>query len=1068
MSRLALVAACAALAACGDAAAPGVGSPGVTVAIAPLTLDGVVDAEYRVRVAAGGEVVWERVLTSGAYGDGAGGVSYVGPCDASFATNDVTVTLLSLRDATGPLAAGSWSPPPPATKAAPCSPSADTRVDFDLTVARAARQGFFDVAVELDDVFCSAKLDCGATTAVADDLLLLQDPITGERATTAVLGFACTAGPESDAATTLYLDDVVIRCDGRPDTVVAVGAPGRVDLGTLPSANPDGYLFDAVVYAGEQASGGVVYWNVALGLDRAAFAASGACSLSTVGTASSGPLEGGATPAGATWPVIVWDVPLSDASGRVCTEHEVGDPGGRVVIDYRGPDVPEVFDRGRDAGGPVGGGGGGGESGGNIAFVPEAGPKTVGAGLEAPLTVLLPAPVDAPEGATITIASGDPSRLLLATSGATAGAASVELTYANGIQSHTLWIQGVPGAAGDVVITATRGGETSWQSVSVVAPMLHLEALAGDRRATAVDAIPDDTFVVQTGIPNPEAVIGFSVQRVSAAAGPLTVTIASSDPAVATVATASGAAATQTRTIAPNVYTTPLPLASGGLAARFPAPPVAGTTTITASAPGFTTATQALTVSVVATYTYFDDDLPTLLGGGLQVGIPIGLSDPSHGGRVATVTVSDPSVAVVSSSRTGAGGASVDLTYVNGDNLETVWFQGVPGATGTVDVLVTCPGFADSWGTIAVRPGTMDIEVLAPYQTVASTQTPADDPFRVRFGVLDAAGTTYTPQEVSGAVAPLAVTFALSGAAVGELYTATERGSAVVLAIPAGTIATGNTTGTGGVALDFFGPPPVQGTVTVSATAPGFAATALSSQTVQVSVSAATITFTTIPAKVGASFSETLIYNLSAAPTGGSTVVHFEVSDFSKAAVAPLDASIGGETLDVVVNSGGYRNIRIHGRRGATGSVTITATSPGYLPASTTVPIVQGYIAITGGWNASVTTTAGTPIADYRFSVGVGYSNTGTGINTNAVIAGTDAPLPVTVTRSGAAVFDVATSGAAGVVATYTQAAGTTTVSNVARLVYKNPPVAGTGTVTVTAPGFISTLATKTRQVIVN
>jgi len=69
------------LAACGQSEAPG---PRIEVAVAPLTLDGIKDAVWDVRVSNGvAEVVWERRITSARYGDGAGALTYVGPCDAS-------------------------------------------------------------------------------------------------------------------------------------------------------------------------------------------------------------------------------------------------------------------------------------------------------------------------------------------------------------------------------------------------------------------------------------------------------------------------------------------------------------------------------------------------------------------------------------------------------------------------------------------------------------------------------------------------------------------------------------------------------------------------------------------------------------------------------------------------------------------------------------------------------------------------------------------------------------------------------------------------------------------------
>jgi|GEM_PF-1366818 len=342
----------AGLAACSqgsDLAPPTAGE--VAVAVAPLELPGVTDATYDLLVVNDDDqVVWQRTVTSSQFGDGAGSVSYVGPCDADSNPNEVSVTLTALRDASGPLAAGSWVVPPTMTRAITCEANADVSVVFDLTVARAANQGFFDVAVELDDVFCSAKLDCGETTAPEDDIELLFDG--PDRAMTAILGFACTPGVNAGDDAHVYLDDLTITCEDGSTTVVSVGTPGNVDLDAAPNANPSGYLFAASVFRGSEALASKIYWNVALGLDADVFATVGECTLTTSGTASEGPFTGSATPEGRVYPYIHWDLPLSDAA-RLCTTHEVdGTPGG-VETRYTDGVTPRTFDHVLSFNGPV-------------------------------------------------------------------------------------------------------------------------------------------------------------------------------------------------------------------------------------------------------------------------------------------------------------------------------------------------------------------------------------------------------------------------------------------------------------------------------------------------------------------------------------------------------------------------------------------------------------------------------------------------------------------------------------------------------------------------------------------
>ncbi|PKN56915.1 MAG: hypothetical protein CVU56_13820 [Deltaproteobacteria bacterium HGW-Deltaproteobacteria-14] len=303
--------------------------------MAPLNLSGITNARYVLTVRNGpngtGEVVWTRALSSQQYGDGAGSLSYVGTCDASTGANTVTLELTGLDDVDGEVPTSSYMNPTPVIREVDCVENADVPVRFDITLARRAEQGFFDVAVQFSDIFCSAKLDC--ENADHSDLELLHGP-GGERDLTVVLGFACTGSVTG--TTYLYMDNLVVACSGlAQDVIVAPTGIGNI----TPTANPGGYLFGAAVYRGVEGFAGKAYWNVALGLDALKFGAAGACTLKTRATASDTPFPqepgGFPLPAGTVYPVITWSVPLSDATHRVCTKHEVN-AGTEVATSYEG------------------------------------------------------------------------------------------------------------------------------------------------------------------------------------------------------------------------------------------------------------------------------------------------------------------------------------------------------------------------------------------------------------------------------------------------------------------------------------------------------------------------------------------------------------------------------------------------------------------------------------------------------------------------------------------------------------------------------------------------------------
>ena len=178
--------------------------------MAPLTLPDVLGVEYALAVfnADPGpsnifnldgsviddtDLVWQQgSLTSVQYGNAAGGdISYVGPCDADVPSGKNWVAL-DLKLVNVGANKGSYSgtaSPFPGTNnllddqnsallgdldadfinpsphndalvlAFYCNENADTEVTFNLTVMRDADQGFFDAAVNFEDIFCSMKFD---------------------------------------------------------------------------------------------------------------------------------------------------------------------------------------------------------------------------------------------------------------------------------------------------------------------------------------------------------------------------------------------------------------------------------------------------------------------------------------------------------------------------------------------------------------------------------------------------------------------------------------------------------------------------------------------------------------------------------------------------------------------------------------------------------------------------------------------------------------------------------------------------------------------------------------------
>jgi len=336
------------LAGCGsDAAAPPVvdppytGSGHLSVEVAPLNLGAEVgDAIFAVTVYdADGKRVWhvDRISTKD-YGAN-NGFTYVGPCDAAGRDYRVELVLLELRDTMGNVIPPTsyhnpTSPEHPLVESVPCEHSAV----FDMDLALDEDEGFFDVGVKFDEVFCSAKVDC--RDGQGDPLKLLFPPGGSARAETAIFGLACTS---SHGATWLYLDQLVVTCANDLAVLNPSGPEGN--------SGPKGHsLYQTAVYVGSQVSDDdqVCYWNAALGIKVGDDAKS--CRLTTRATAARQSWPGNHTPDGVIYPYIDVAVQLTDGAGNlVCGNQPIAD-GGPVTIEYTDGHDTVAFDNARACG----------------------------------------------------------------------------------------------------------------------------------------------------------------------------------------------------------------------------------------------------------------------------------------------------------------------------------------------------------------------------------------------------------------------------------------------------------------------------------------------------------------------------------------------------------------------------------------------------------------------------------------------------------------------------------------------------------------------------------------------
>ncbi len=347
VAPFALSASLVSLSACSTSSEPDPTGPEIAITVSPLSLPEITNASYRITVRTPTDVVWTADIDADTYGNGEGAVTYVGPCDAT-AVNTVELTLLDLFDAGGRLDASDYVNPTingPLTRTVPCIPNADQLVEFNLTVMRSAQQGFFDIAVNFEDLFCSAKLDCRDGQ---NPIELVHHPVSGERLPSAVIALACTAGPRAD--THLYMTELVVTCGETIIGIPVTQGPGNLYSAEDPAPRP---LTQVMTFTGKELLSqdnnplNKLYFNTAIGIDFSAIGpnqlAQG-CTLSLRATAADGALEDCSTAADTTYPILALDaVPFIAPRGQgfACTNHPLG--SASFPVRYTNG-TPQTFD----------------------------------------------------------------------------------------------------------------------------------------------------------------------------------------------------------------------------------------------------------------------------------------------------------------------------------------------------------------------------------------------------------------------------------------------------------------------------------------------------------------------------------------------------------------------------------------------------------------------------------------------------------------------------------------------------------------------------------------------------
>ncbi len=368
--RLTLAAGAVALGsvACGEGSTPVVGSdgPAVSIVVAPLDQSGVGVGCFDLEVATALGTLWEKgdptlnylqndldTICSDDHGNAGGGsIRWVGSCDAQDAAdtdpngragvqNAVTLWFDGIYNvAKTAETAGVYDPCGTAgcTLEFDCIANADTLAEFNFTVIRDAENGFFDIAVRFDNIYCASKYDdCYSNN---QDITLFSDDDGDHK--TGVYALACTAPLGSDVD--LHYGNLAVVCSGFTFPINP-NVSARTDAASVPAGHSLTYdVFrdqtavncdDDTVDPPVTGNCNGLFWNISF--DLTDLEGLGTCTLAFSATATNGTgsfVDGLPTNPGSTYPYI--DVDATITGGDACQQNPLNGDGSAVVTNYHG------------------------------------------------------------------------------------------------------------------------------------------------------------------------------------------------------------------------------------------------------------------------------------------------------------------------------------------------------------------------------------------------------------------------------------------------------------------------------------------------------------------------------------------------------------------------------------------------------------------------------------------------------------------------------------------------------------------------------------------------------------
>ena len=254
-------------------------------------------------------------------------------------------------------------------------------------------------------------------------------------------------------------------------------------------------------------------------------------------------------------------------------------------------------------------------------------------------------------------------------------------------------VHGVENTTGSATVTLSAPGFTGDSHLATVTA-IGVEIHELDPTMSVIGG-EDNNLYVQVGIPNAQGTALASVQQVRAGS-PLVVTLTNSNSVVGQLRSDEPAltAQTVTKPIQPGIY---FSVANGvgtawGLAFQ---PLAGGNTTVTATGPPgvLTMTTTGVRQVVVSGSGSITPPATVVVGSRLMTSTAVSLSAANHGGVTATVTSSNPAIALVSAAGQTVGTTSANVVVPNGQTFVPYFVHGADNVTGTATLYDLRAGF---------------------------------------------------------------------------------------------------------------------------------------------------------------------------------------------------------------------------------------------------------------------------------------------------------------------------------------------------------------------------------------